>query len=985
MANMRGLTMFISDIRNSTTKDAETKRIEKELSHIRQQFANKSLDGYSTKKYVWKLLYMYMLGYDVEIGHMEAMRLVAAPKYTEKSTGYVACSVLWNENTEFLRLLVQTLKKDLTPANEFHQSLALTFIANVGGQEFSESLAGDVQKLLISPKSRSFVRKKAALCLLRLFRKNPECVSSEGGFPGQLLSVLDDPSLGVVLSVMGLLLGIASHSIIGYEEAPAKAIYLLAKVAFSKERKSVYRYYLTLCPWLQVKLLRLLQYFPPPTDKNIMARLNHVLNEILTKTAVTKNVNKNNADHSILFEAINVIIHLCLNGIKDLQGNAIGLLGRFVSIREPNFRYLGLETMTRLANIPGTLPAIKKHQEIIQQSLQDSDISIRKRGLDLLYVMCDSSNSKEIVSALLTYLSNSAIELREELVLKIAILAEKFASDLRWYVDVILQLISLAGDFVNDDIWFRVVQIVTNNEDLQDYAGTTCYKFLTSSANIHENGIKVAAYILGEFSDQIKDKSLSGGMIFDALHGKFAMAHFATKAILLSSYIKLSNTYPDLKEKIQAVFEAHRSYIDTEIQQRANEYSVMNKYPNPQLMESVLDVMPNYSERESLLLKKMKKKKRETTDRDVWGDVEEGKKRLAEQLKEKKEKDEEDDDDDEDDEDDEDDDDEDDEEDSDDDEGGGKGSDVDDDEGTERQKQKDKEKKDKREAEKKEKPGVSSSSSQPQQQTIDLFGFGTVNNHSSGADDLFPAQNLDSSLFAKDSGVLYDCKLLQIGLKSTIENNNSCKFIFFYGNRGSNSLKDLVVQLPSAEADAFQIKVRPEEPLEVPPKKQIQHFFLLHCFKPFKGPLNFALKFNYQNSAHTINLAVPILMTHFLVPATLQAEQFTGAWQKFANEVVGVRKLAAAVDVSALQSQLTAAAHMAVVSNVDKNSDNFVAAGTFHTATKTPAGTFVTMPAMIRIETKSGMNVVRITIHSGHQLVSETLLAAITAALGLKE
>ena len=37
--------------------------------------------------------------------------------------------------------------------------------------------------------------------------------------------------------------------------------------------------------------------------------------------------------------------------------------------------------------------------------------------------------------------------------LKIAILAEKFASDLRWYVDVILQLISHAGDFVSDDIW----------------------------------------------------------------------------------------------------------------------------------------------------------------------------------------------------------------------------------------------------------------------------------------------------------------------------------------------------------------------------------------------------------------------------------------------------------------------------------------------------------------------------------------------------
>lgn len=34
-------------------------------------------------------------------------------------------------------------------------------------------------------------------------------------------------------------------------------------------------------------------------------------------------------------------------------------------------------------------------------------------------------------------------------------------------MDVILQLIEKAGDFVSDDIWYRVVQFVTNNEDLQ--------------------------------------------------------------------------------------------------------------------------------------------------------------------------------------------------------------------------------------------------------------------------------------------------------------------------------------------------------------------------------------------------------------------------------------------------------------------------------------------------------------------------------------
>ena len=35
---------------------------------------------YDKKKYVWKLLYVYMLGYPVEFGHKQASDLIAAGK-----------------------------------------------------------------------------------------------------------------------------------------------------------------------------------------------------------------------------------------------------------------------------------------------------------------------------------------------------------------------------------------------------------------------------------------------------------------------------------------------------------------------------------------------------------------------------------------------------------------------------------------------------------------------------------------------------------------------------------------------------------------------------------------------------------------------------------------------------------------------------------------------------------------------------------------
>lgn len=58
--------------------------------------------------------------------------------------------------------------------------------------------------------------------------------------------------------------------------------------------------------------------------------------------------------------------------------------------------------------------------------------SVRRQALDLLFAMCDHSNAKEIVEELTTNLATADESIIEEMVLKIAILAERYATDLRW-------------------------------------------------------------------------------------------------------------------------------------------------------------------------------------------------------------------------------------------------------------------------------------------------------------------------------------------------------------------------------------------------------------------------------------------------------------------------------------------------------------------------------------------------------------------------
>lgn len=142
---------FIADLRNARARELEEKRVNKELANIRQKFKGGSLNGYQKKKYVCKLLYVYIQGYDVDFGHLEAVNLISSSKYSEKQIGYLAVTLFLHEQHELLHLVVNSIRKDLLDYNELNNCLALHAVANVGGREMGEALAMDVHRLLISP------------------------------------------------------------------------------------------------------------------------------------------------------------------------------------------------------------------------------------------------------------------------------------------------------------------------------------------------------------------------------------------------------------------------------------------------------------------------------------------------------------------------------------------------------------------------------------------------------------------------------------------------------------------------------------------------------------------------------------------------------------------------------------------------------------------------------------------------------------------
>eukprot|EP00884_Botryococcus_braunii_P018832 jgi/Botrbrau1/5632/Bobra.55_1s0021.1 len=480
-------------------------------------------------------------------------------------------------------------------------------------------LTVDVMNLLTNNAVRPIVRKKAALCLLRLLRKSPpeSDIMAPDVWSVKLATLLEERQPGVLLSVVTLLLGIVSRSYEGYTSLVPRIVRILDRLK-NKEVSNDYTYYGIPSPWLQVKCLRVLQYFPPPEDPEVLKTLTDVLKKIITGNEVVKNINKNNAQHSIVFEA--VALALALESDVDLLTSSVSLLGKFITVREPNIKYLGLENMVRLAEVPAVALAIQRHQKAIVASLKDPDVSIRRRALDLLFTMCTPSNAPNIVQELVDYLDAADFSMREELVLKTAVLAERFYPSLHWYLDIMLTLIERAGEYASKDVWHSTIQLITNYPELHTYAAVKAHSALQRGAS-HEAIVCCAGYLLGEYGKHLSD--VTPRQLFQELHERFPVLSNEGKGLLLTAYLKLLLAAPDdqaLKAEVDAVYDRYGRYLDADLQQRAVEYKGLEKRVDVALRN--VQAMPPWLKRRSLLLRRMAEKEGEDVEelqqKPVW-------------------------------------------------------------------------------------------------------------------------------------------------------------------------------------------------------------------------------------------------------------------------------------------------------------------------------------------------------------------------------
>lgn len=116
---------------------------------------------------------------------------------------------------------------------------------------------------------------------------------------------------------------------------------------------------------------------------------------------------------SLLYECIQTVITGGMLSDSDaaspLAQNCIAKLSSFLSDKDQNLRYIALKGLSRLLrNAPHTAPLLLQHYDDILICINEEDLTIRLKALELVERLTDRSNCKAIVMRLLDQISPSS-------------------------------------------------------------------------------------------------------------------------------------------------------------------------------------------------------------------------------------------------------------------------------------------------------------------------------------------------------------------------------------------------------------------------------------------------------------------------------------------------------------------------------------------------------------------------------------------------
>lgn len=363
-------------------KGKEREYIQESLRECRKEIKGQDMDQKATA--LLKLVYLEMFGHDMSWASFNVLEVMSSPKYLQKRVGYLAAVQSFRSDTEVLMLAENLLKKDLNSPDKIMMSLPLVTIPHVINPSMANSLLTDLLPRMSH--SNPAIRKKTIVTLYRLALVYPETLRP--AWPKIKEHLLDEnEDTSVTAAIVNVVCELGWRRPQDFLPLAPRLFELLTAGGNN---------------WMAIKIIKLFSVLTP-LEPRLVKKLLPPLTSIIKTTPAM----------SLLYECINGIIQ---GGIMEaaegtIEGDEIARLcvsklrAMLVVEGDPNLRYVALLAFAKITNSHAHI--VSQHSDVILECIDDDDVSIRARALDLVVGMVNSTNLQPVVERLLKQLKSA--------------------------------------------------------------------------------------------------------------------------------------------------------------------------------------------------------------------------------------------------------------------------------------------------------------------------------------------------------------------------------------------------------------------------------------------------------------------------------------------------------------------------------------------------------------------------------------------------
>ena len=615
---MLKIRQLIKRVRACRTAEEERSVINKESAEIRN--LSKDPNAPFKARNLCKAIYMQMMGYQTSFMQMSCINLLASPDFTEKRIAYSALSLVIDSTSQVLLLATSTIKKDLqNKDNPDIQALALNAVGDVCTPDMCREISMEVANLISSAEDPN-VKKKAACAAVVIIKNCPETIDS---FVDKIPTLLEDRTHSVCLSGIYLVLEMISQNpsivekIKKYHSMFVKYEKSLLSVSYSPE----FDVNGITDPFLQAKILEILQY-TAKDDKELIDELADLFVSVQSITESSKQTG-----YALQYEIIKDINNLnASSGMKNLSNN---ILGKFLSSNDYNLKYIALNTLKDVAR--KDLASVQKHRSVILEFLKDSDISLQKRALDLIYLIINKNNLKNITKECLIFLPKAEDEIKYELTKKLQDSIVKYSISYKWEIDSLIKMVINSKGKLYEDVLSQIIVAILEVKDLYIYSAHKAFLALKMKKNENNPPLaKLCIYIIGELAIYLinnttlncKNETLSVTEndilnLFKEVGNKHNnLGNETVIEYLLNALVKLFIKFKDKKSEIESMIKHYKRSYFSEVQSRALEYLQFNKSNKDKMKEKMVEAVPVPQRKKENWEREQKEKRKLVDDKD---------------------------------------------------------------------------------------------------------------------------------------------------------------------------------------------------------------------------------------------------------------------------------------------------------------------------------------------------------------------------------